>query len=51
MQQAIPIMKYRGEVFSFRTLAMKNGKGRWVMPGTYSRLCDIPGRFWSMSVF
>lgn len=36
IQQAIPLMKYKGEVFSFRTWAMKNGRGQWVMPGIYA---------------
>lgn len=37
VQQAIPRLEYKGGPFSFRTWAMKNGKGRWVMPGMFAK--------------
>ena len=37
IQQAIPRMEYGGGPFSFRTWAMKNSEGRWVMPGMFAK--------------
>ncbi len=37
IQQGIPRMTYKGGPFSFRTWAMKNGQGRWVMPGMFAK--------------
>lgn len=37
LQQAIQRMEYRHKPFSFRTWAMKNGQGRWVMPGMFAK--------------
>lgn len=37
IQQAISRMKYEGSPFSIRTWAMKNGEGRWVMPGMFAK--------------
>ncbi|MFZ5639124.1 MAG: YheC/YheD family protein, partial [Bacillota bacterium] len=43
IQQAIPRMKYRGGPFSFRTWAMKYGKGRWVIPGMFAKAASGDG--------
>lgn len=33
IQQLIQTMRYKNSAFSFRTCPMKNGEGKWVMPG------------------
>lgn len=33
IQQAVDSLEYRGGPFSLRTWSMKNGEGRWVIPG------------------
>lgn len=37
IQQGIPRMEYRGGPFSIRPWAMKDGRGRWVMPGMFAK--------------
>jgi len=37
IQQGVSRMTYMGGPFSFRTWAMKNGQGRWVMPGMFAK--------------
>lgn len=37
IQQAVTRMAYRGGPFSIRSWAMKNGHGRWVMPGMFAK--------------
>lgn len=37
IQQGVSRMIYQEGPFSFRTWAMKNGKGRWVMPGMFAK--------------
>jgi len=37
IQQGIPRMEYQGGPFSIRTWAMKNGQGRWVIPGMFAK--------------
>lgn len=37
VQQAIQRMEYKGGPFSIRTWAMKNGKGKWAVPGMFAK--------------
>lgn len=43
MQQAITRMDFRGGPFSFRTQAMKNGQGQWVIPGIFAKAAPVDG--------
>lgn len=43
IQQSIPRMKYQDGPFSFRTWAMKNGQGQWVMPGMFAKATQAGG--------
>lgn len=43
IQQAIPRLTFQGAPFSFRVWAMKNGKGRWVMPGMFAKSASQNG--------
>ena len=37
IQQGIPRLEYHGGAFSIRPWAMKNGKGRWILPGMFAK--------------
>lgn len=43
IQQSIPRLKYQDGPLSFRTWAMKDGTGQWVMPGMFAKSAQGDG--------